>query len=624
MRPKAQRTAWLIVWGLALFAVSCSSDGPGPQNRVVDLGDDLDLASLIDLGGGEELDVRTLPDRSVEEPEPDVVGGDGGPDLFTPDDPDVDSMPPARARDGNACERAADCRSGRCFTVREGYPAGMCTTLRCEQFGDPCQGQGTVCAAQVTFGSLCTVACSNNADCRDGYACDLDAVDDPAVGACLPIPEGVLGPDGDPCGRRNDCASLFCQPAPDYPGGHCTTFGCAEDSDCEGSPEAVMCLPALTGTSTCVRVCEDAGDCRDGYVCLPGPDGRSFCAPNVPDVIAFDDEVFDPPIVCTADPSATFEHTFAETPGRATLLAIARDGRDVFPTTFRDADGVHVDFGSSRNLLQGFAGCLNRYFCSLTLPWTEGHLDQALQGAMELRYQSTSDELCFHVVEDAEPGELIRVNLIFVGLSHLDATNVETDARVGRFLVAMRALLDDAGVDIEIAQYFVPANDLRERYRLLRTESEIGDMMVDIVPPIETWEEALTVNLYLVDDFVGSSLVGRAGGIPGPVGVHGIPDGGVFASTSGWGSGTGPEFAAEVSAHEIGHFVGLLHTSEFSGGQDPLSDTPYCDMRRFAPANCADRTNLMFPLAGGTNLTLSSQQGVMIRTNAFARPARPE
>ena len=109
-------------------------------------------------------------------------------------------------------------------------------------------------------------------------------------------------------------------------------------------------------------------------------------------------------------------------------------------------------------------------------------------------------------------------------------------------------------------------------------------------------------------------ILGVSGGIPGPVGVQGSPRSAVIVDVSV------PEAAGDVPfgftmAHEMGHFLGLYHSSEMSipfAGlpqiHDPLADTAE-----------NDTSNLMFYEASGGGTTLTDDQGVVVRGNPWVR-----
>lgn len=110
------------------------------------------------------------------------------------------------------------------------------------------------------------------------------------------------------------------------------------------------------------------------------------------------------------------------------------------------------------------------------------------------------------------------------------------------------------------------------------------------------------LHLFFVES--SDAYWGHAGGIPGAVLTTGAETSGVALALTPSPSAEEDESAAELDAsaiaHEIGHFVGLSHTTILPGRTDCLDDTPTCDdttpARRDA---CPDRSNLMFFAGGG-------------------------
>jgi hypothetical protein len=89
-----------------------------------------------------------------------------------------------------------------------------------------------------------------------------------------------------------------------------------------------------------------------------------------------------------------------------------------------------------------------------------------------------------------------------------------------------------------------------------------------------------TVNLFFIEDYSGSwsSILGNAAGIPGSMGIANSWNG-VLISLSAHVSGSTlvAQLLGETAAHEMGHQLGLFHTTE-SGGTvfDILTDTAEC------------------------------------------------
>jgi hypothetical protein len=178
------------------------------------------------------------------------------------------------------------------------------------------------------------------------------------------------------------------------------------------------------------------------------------------------------------------------------------------------------------------------------------------------------------------------------------------------------------------------------------------------------------VHLFLTDGFIApgqgvGQIAGIDGSIPGPSGFPGTIHGGAILAlnaelghetAAGACDGSGPpdllrcgtDRLAYIAAHEIGHWLGLYHTTESDGTLfDPVSDTGMCPCfscastgarnrcaevtanpttqitndRCVQSASCGGGNNLMFWLLtpGVSTGELSADQGRIVRLNPAVR-----
>jgi hypothetical protein len=132
------------------------------------------------------------------------------------------------------------------------------------------------------------------------------------------------------------------------------------------------------------------------------------------------------------------------------------------------------------------------------------------------------------------------------------------------------------------------------------------------------------LNLFLVRSIgAGGGILGIAGGIPGPQLVQGTVHSGVVVTTFGGLHELHPAdvtLQADTMAHELGHYLGLYHTTERGGTWfDPIGDTPECAAATYdknrdgvvSAAECENRDgpNIMFwSAAAYPQVTTSADQ----------------
>jgi hypothetical protein len=142
-----------------------------------------------------------------------------------------------------------------------------------------------------------------------------------------------------------------------------------------------------------------------------------------------------------------------------------------------------------------------------------------------------------------------------------------------------------------------------------------------------------------------SGVLGISSGIPGEFAKVGSAYGGVAVfveshrSSGSAGSAfvnSDQDFIAETMAHELGHFLGLFHSTENGGytgssnyTRDPLVETPYCNQSTTTVANCSTNnfnqsgaSNNMFwtgPFTTTGQRELTGEQGWILRIHPLVK-----
>ncbi|MFN3201286.1 MAG: hypothetical protein ACE366_22995 [Bradymonadia bacterium] len=554
------------------------------------------------------------------------VGGAGGlggmpaPDAEVPDaEPLVEASGP-----GEPCVDDDDCAEGTCLTGPE-WPEGYCAVEGCLETGCP---DGAVCIEEAE-GSFCAQSCGPE-DCRFGYAC-ADADGRPV---CLPGDENDGRIDGLPCNDDRQCAGGAC--IEDWPGGFCTTVGCQNRMDCARGPDESVDNRCFVSNDPqfCVRICGAPSDCRQGYICQPFGQGIGVCFPNPNEPLLSPEEIEDQPVDITCvepDDGVRFDLPFTVEDDTSAYMVVpfSEDGTQVDPRGIALPSGEVINFRGG-NAFQRATAQLFGTVSPTVVPATRAYADQLESGEHTFIINSNSARMCYYTLQESSPGTRIDFNVYLVGIGRT-ADNAPNDPDMQAVFAQFESVYAPAGIEIGEIRYIDVVGEDAQRFQVIRSQGDVGEVLKLTELPGDTLDDALSLNLVFIRSFAlpgGGGVLGISQGLPGPAGLHGAQTSGVVFTGEFIGSRfqerggqvvDGNVFTGNVLAHEVGHYIGLFHTTEQNQQTtDPLADTPDCRNAGF-PNDCPDRNNLMFPLAGADNSIVTEDQASVIQANPLTK-----
>jgi hypothetical protein len=374
-------------------------------------------------------------------------------------------------------------------------------------------------------------------------------------------------------------------------------------------------------TTACRVECAQDGDCRDGYVCRSNGT-KSFCDSPVEAAPveggSGSEETLN--IQCGSSKSLTF--TVPDGSAGFFIAPFTKTNNKITPSTLKKPDGSTLNIPRDYSFLAINPEILGNISPLLFPASNRNEFKTAFGGGQyTLTVSTNASEVCYYMIPQAAPGTKLELIIHLIGVKGVTGSSAANDRNMQQVVQAMKGIYQNMGITVSVAEYRDGSSQVTSAYRIIRDFSDVYTL-VATSSVSGGLNEALKVNVFLIEDFNISDVPGLLGlstGIPGAAGLHGTSASGLVFSTASLGKDNGT--LGQTMAHEIGHFLGLRHTTEHGGSEhDPITDTPECAAPDLAFL-CSDAENFMFPFALGNNkqTKTTSGQSFVVQRNPLVR-----